>query len=101
MIGVGDAVAYKGDTHFLEIERDDDAFYAFLSQVLYLLERPAPPDPGAKCGNDVEYVRAYPSALLSAGSLSIAGDSATSQRNCDSSCEHGPGPCPVPCGMCG
>jgi len=40
-------------------------------------------------------------ALLSAGSLSIAGDSATSQRNCDSSCEHCPGPCPVPCGICG
>jgi hypothetical protein len=50
MIGVEDAVAYKGDTHFLEIERDDDAFYAFLSQVLYLLERPAPPDPAPKCG---------------------------------------------------
>lgn len=50
MIGVGDAVAYRGDTHFLEIERDDDAFYAFLSQVLYLLESPTPPDPAPKCG---------------------------------------------------
>jgi hypothetical protein len=50
MIGVDDAVAYKGATHFLEIERDDDAFYAFLSQVLYLLEKPAPPDPAPKCG---------------------------------------------------
>jgi hypothetical protein len=50
MIGVGDTVAFKGATHFLEIERDDDAFYAFLSQVLFLLERPAPPDPAPKCG---------------------------------------------------
>jgi PD-(D/E)XK nuclease superfamily len=49
MIGVGDAVAYKGATHFLEIERDDDAFMAFLSQVLYLLERPEAPDPSPKC----------------------------------------------------
>ena len=50
MIGVGGTVAFKGATHFLEIERDDDAFYAFLSQVLFLLERPAPPDPAPKCG---------------------------------------------------
>jgi hypothetical protein len=50
MIGVGDAVAYKGDTHFLEIERDDDAFWAFISQVLFLLESPTPPDPAPKCG---------------------------------------------------
>jgi hypothetical protein len=49
MIGVGDAVAYRGDTHFLEIERDDDAFRAFLSQVLFVLERPDPPDPAPKC----------------------------------------------------
>jgi hypothetical protein len=39
--------------------------------------------------------------LLSLGTLSIAGDSATSQRNCDSTCQPCPGPCPVPCGMCG
>ena len=50
MIGVGDDVAYKGVTHFLEIERDDDAFMAFLSQVLYVLEKPEPPPAGAKCG---------------------------------------------------
>jgi hypothetical protein len=49
MIGVGDTVAYKGATQFLEIERDDDAFMAFLSQVLFLLERPEPPDPAPKC----------------------------------------------------
>jgi len=50
MIAVGDDVAYKGVTHFLEIERDDDAFMAFLSQVLYVLEKPEPPPAGPKCG---------------------------------------------------
>lgn len=50
MISVGDAVAYKGATHFLEIERDDDAFMAFLSQVLYVLEAPEPPAAAPKCG---------------------------------------------------
>ena len=50
MIGVDDAVAYKGRTHFLEIERDDDAFMAFLAQVLYLLTAPVPPSPAPRCG---------------------------------------------------
>jgi hypothetical protein len=50
MIGVGDTVAYKGATHFLEIERDDDAFMAFLSQVLFVLEKPEPPPAAPKCG---------------------------------------------------
>lgn len=49
MIGVEDAVAYKGAAHFLEIPRDDDAFMAFLSQVLYLLERAEPPDASPTC----------------------------------------------------
>ena len=40
-------------------------------------------------------------AVLSAATLSIAGDSATQQKGCDTSCEPCPGPCPVPCGMCG
>jgi len=40
-------------------------------------------------------------ALLSAGTLSIAGDSATSQRNCDPGRQPCPVSCPVPCGMCG
>ena len=41
-------------------------------------------------------------ALLSAGTLSIAGDSSTSQTKCDPGCPicPGPGSCPVPCGMC-
>lgn len=49
MVGLEGDVAYKGESHFLEIERDDDAFFAFLSQVLYLLERPEPPAPAPKC----------------------------------------------------
>ena len=40
-------------------------------------------------------------ALLSVGSLSIAGDTPTSQQ-CEPGCPicPGPGSCPVPCGMC-
>jgi hypothetical protein len=49
MARAGRKVAYKGETHFLEIERDDDAFMAFLSQVLYLLEQPESPDPSPGC----------------------------------------------------
>jgi hypothetical protein len=49
IVGLEDGVAYKGAAHFLEIPRDDDAFMAFLSQVLFLLERPEPPDAAPKC----------------------------------------------------
>jgi PD-(D/E)XK nuclease superfamily len=49
MVGLEGAVAYKGTSTFLEIERDDDAFLAFLSQVLFVLERPEPPDPAPDC----------------------------------------------------
>lgn len=50
MVALLDGVAYKGRTHFLEIERDDDTFFAFLAQVLFVLEREAPPDPSPSCG---------------------------------------------------
>jgi hypothetical protein len=50
MVALPDGVAYKGHTHFLEIERDDDAFLAFVSQVLFVLERDVPPDPSPGCG---------------------------------------------------
>lgn len=50
MVALEDDVALRGQVTFLEIERDVDAFMAFLSQVLYLLEKPAPPDPAPKCG---------------------------------------------------
>jgi hypothetical protein len=49
MVQLEGDVAYKGTTHFLEIDRDDDAFMAFLSQVLYVLEKPEPPDPAPQC----------------------------------------------------
>ena len=49
MVGFDGDVAIKGITRFLEIERDDDAFMAFLSQVLFVLERSEPPDPATKC----------------------------------------------------
>jgi len=49
MVPLGDNVALKGETTFLPIERDDQAFLAFLSQVLFTLEQPEPPDPASKC----------------------------------------------------
>ena len=49
MMGLDDGVAYRGVAHFLEIPRDDDAFMAFLSQVLFVLERPEPPDAAPGC----------------------------------------------------
>jgi PD-(D/E)XK nuclease superfamily protein len=49
MVGLGDRVAYRSDVHFLEIPRGDDVFMAFVSQVLYLLERPEPPDATPGC----------------------------------------------------
>jgi len=60
MIGAADRVAYAGQAHFLEIERDDDAFLAFLAQVLFVLSRPEPPDASPNCS----YCR-----YLAAGSL--------------------------------
>ena len=39
-----------GKSAAIDIPRDDNAFLAFLSQVLFLLERPEPPDPDPKCG---------------------------------------------------
>jgi hypothetical protein len=39
-------------------------------------------------------------ALLSAGTLSIAGDASTSQQ-CEPGCPVCPGPCPITGGMCG
>ncbi len=60
MTEMADGVAYAGREHFLEIERDDDAFLAFLAQILFVLSRPEPPDPSSGCS----YCR-----YLSAGSL--------------------------------
>jgi hypothetical protein len=60
MIGLDDGVAYKGISHFLEIDRDDDVFLAFLSQALYVLETTEPPNAAPGCS----YCR-----YLAAGSL--------------------------------
>jgi hypothetical protein len=49
MIAVKRGVAYKGVPHWVEIERDDIAFMAFLGEVLDVLERPSPPEPNPRC----------------------------------------------------
>ncbi len=49
MFGHDGGVAYRGATHFLPIERDDDLFTAFLMQVLLVLERPEPPEASPHC----------------------------------------------------
>ena len=49
MIGTRNRVAYAAKPHFLEIERDEGAFDAFLMQVLFVLTAPQPPQPGASC----------------------------------------------------
>ncbi len=47
--GHDEGVAYYGEPHWIEIARDDDAFLAFLSQVLFLLEQDSPPAPTPGC----------------------------------------------------
>jgi hypothetical protein len=49
LVGTNDGLAYEATAQFLEIPRDDEAFLAFVSQVLFLLERPEPPEPGRDC----------------------------------------------------
>ena len=49
MVALGDGVAYAGTSTFLEIPRDDDAFTAFLLQVLLVLEQPEPPAAAPRC----------------------------------------------------
>jgi len=63
MVGLDDGVAYMGKAHFLEIPRDDEAFMAFLSQVLFVLERPEPPDAAPDCSY-CSYIRAGSLHLL-------------------------------------
>lgn len=43
-------VAYGGQPHWVDIPRDDDAFRAFLREVLSVLERTSPPLPSPACG---------------------------------------------------
>lgn len=61
-VALGPAMGFQCDSRFLEVERDDDAFMAFLSEVLFVLERSEPPDPAPKC----PYCR-----FLAAGSLML------------------------------
>ncbi len=49
MIAVKGAVAYKGLPHWVEIERNDAGFMAFLGEVVDLLEEPSPPEPNPQC----------------------------------------------------
>ena len=49
MVEAPDGVAYEGCPHYVEVPRDDGAFIAFLSQVLFVLERPEPPEPASGC----------------------------------------------------
>lgn len=49
MSGTGRELALECDATFHEVERDDDAFEAFLEQVLTLLEQESPPEPASDC----------------------------------------------------
>jgi hypothetical protein len=63
MVGLDDAVAYTAQPHYVALERDDDAFTAFLLGVLLVLEAPEPPEPSPDCA----YCK-----YLTAGSLVLA-----------------------------
>ena len=60
--GHDEGVAFYGDPQWIGIPRDDDAFLAFLLQVLLLLDRDVPPDPDPEC----QFCR-----YLAAGSISL------------------------------
>jgi hypothetical protein len=45
----GGQLAYLGNVAWQEIPRDDQAFYAFIDQVLALLELPEPPASHPNC----------------------------------------------------
>jgi hypothetical protein len=49
MIALDEGVAYKAQAHFVRVPRDDHMFLAFLSQVLFVLERPEPPEASPGC----------------------------------------------------
>lgn len=41
--------AYRGEAHWIDVPRDDDAFMAFLAEIVDVLERPSPPDASPTC----------------------------------------------------
>ena len=45
-----DQVAYIGDVSWLEIPKDEGEFLEFIDQILSVLERSEPPQPGPNCG---------------------------------------------------
>jgi hypothetical protein len=59
----GAGVAYYAEPRLIEVPRDDDAFLAFLSGVLFLLTHRDPPDPSPGC-EFCRYVQAGAVSLL-------------------------------------
>ncbi len=49
MVSVKEGVAYVGIPRWVEIERGDEAFMLFLSEVLDILELTSPPEPNPSC----------------------------------------------------
>jgi hypothetical protein len=43
-------LAYFGEAVWLEIPKNEEAFLAFLQDVMDVLEKPTPPPPGSSCG---------------------------------------------------
>ncbi len=42
-------VSYEADVTWIEIEKDEEGFLAFLDEALHLLESPDPPEPSSTC----------------------------------------------------
>jgi hypothetical protein len=49
MVRLRGGIAYRGQAHWVEIPRDDEAFLAFLAEVLTVLDRKTPPLPAPNC----------------------------------------------------
>jgi hypothetical protein len=60
--GHKEGVAFYGDPQWIEVPRDDDAFLAFLLQIMLVLDEDLPPEPAPGC----QFCR-----YLAAGSLSL------------------------------
>jgi PD-(D/E)XK nuclease superfamily len=63
--GHDEGVAFYGEPQWVEVPRDDDAFLAFLLQVLLILDREVPPEPAPEC----QFCR-----YLAAGAVSLLTD---------------------------
>jgi hypothetical protein len=49
VVQVNGGIAYNGTPKWMEVEREDQMFYSFLSDVLDCLARTSPPDPDPNC----------------------------------------------------